>query len=630
MRLITCIISFAATAIVGLAAPVDLSPPATMLGHADERGQLRYVINLGSIYFSDGGALPLRLDFSSARAGEEKSPAGWDGWFCGALQARAEFYGGNEYLRVTLLCAKQLYMKRDSKNAARYVSQDGSWIATITGNVILVERVDSWQLRFVDGDIVSLRTDAGGEFAWVRQNGKLFAIREKGSEAVPAKIEWKDGRIAAIQTVERRYTFTYANEDGKEEDGGFLSQIQWPRSSAAQAQYSFVQSANSLRVQRDALRPLQFTWDAETKRLTTDGLHIYKLEQPNTKNKEQGTKNKEPSTKNPKLLLMTDSRGETIGRSVDSQSGRTRIRYADGHEMIIYRITRHGSMFGAIGRVDYLAGEEKFTLLRNHFDSIGRVSKRTWLGSPFMLKGYAGGRYDAAFNPQKSFEPSRPTATIDRLREKKPVEIQFAYSGLGLLRSIRVGDEEVVKTEHDAKGNVTRRWVKGRFEEKVSVGNLKLENGEEKLENRNSKSGDGKGPRVREVWLLAGEVSPSRELSKSERTLLLREELDSNGNVLERSAADGRRTERRYDDNGRLVYEKIWAPDGKSGISERRLSYDDTNRRATETITNLLTTRSEHFGYILTPGGELTARQKIAEQQAKTQTSPSSQQNEES
>jgi len=443
------------------AAPVDLSPPPNALGYADANGNLKAVYKFGEIRFSDGFVLPLRFDFSSERSVElgknkARSPFGWAGWHCGPLESSAEFYGGKKFIRATLLCSKILFLEQSKDDPNTYHSLGGSWTGKVEGDLLSVTRADGWDLRFQAGQVSSLRTDSGLLIEWQRDDkGRLLAIREKGQPLSGISLQWAAGpdqapRVAAILGGEKPLaSFTYRDDAGAAKDSkdsppvaGSLSAV---TNEASRSGFKFLQKEDSLHLEDQSGRTRLFTWNPANGRLQNDGMNRYRT---------LGSKT-DPAA--PKIIEMTNPKGETMARTLDDQGGETVI-YPGQRSVTTTKFPQGSPAYGQIHQmienVQQPKGEpdQKLVLMENTFDEEGKLIKRSWRGDPVKYKSYDYGRIEPVLIPDHA-------TLFDVEEEKSPAKeeplrvIEYGYDAQKRHVSTLLNGKEVFPKD----GRIARR-----------------------------------------------------------------------------------------------------------------------------------------------------------------------------
>ncbi len=186
------------------AAPVSLTPPDTVLGWAGRDGELVYNITLREADFGDSVRVPVRFTFRSND--NSVSSAGWDGWFSGAIEARAIREEGAKWT-VNLLCNKTMYFVPVTAAAGdppaegeAFTSADGEWSAIYTDDdeVFRMSRWDGWELEFREGRIDHCITDSGKRLDWnYGQSDRLTSVSTPGLGAI-ITVAWNGSAVSGI------------------------------------------------------------------------------------------------------------------------------------------------------------------------------------------------------------------------------------------------------------------------------------------------------------------------------------------------------------------------------------------------------------------------------------------------
>jgi len=192
MKLVRWIIAGAMCA-TGWANSVDLSPPAGIIGYADNRGRALYNVEFEGVDAGDGVKLPFRFIFQSGI--NAASNYQWSGWQVPIIEANLKEIARG-YFQVTLPCGKKLnfsFPTEMTSNAGTYCfqeasvgSQDGSWMALLgngfpvglgssqlynfgsgaSNTSFTITRWDGWSLNYLGGLLHQLTTDTGKVINW--------------------------------------------------------------------------------------------------------------------------------------------------------------------------------------------------------------------------------------------------------------------------------------------------------------------------------------------------------------------------------------------------------------------------------------------------------------------------------
>ena len=537
------------------AAPVDLTPPKNSLGYADEQGYFRNVQRFGSIRFSDGFELPLRFEFWSGRVGGEDpelSDFGWHGWHCGPLESVAEYYGGEKYLRLTLLCAKVLFLEQSADDATEYRTLDGAWTGIIDSEkkTVRVSRGDGWELLFENQRIASLRTDTGMQIEWQRDDqGRLLAVRESGGDedAAPAlKVEWRDGTptsgsVDALVVSGRHYVLRFDGEG----DQRSLAAVVWRDRDAVHG-VEFQQDRSRLQITGRDGSIRRFDWNPATGRLRSDGLNSYRVLSAEGR---------------PRRIEMTTSTGEVLAHQIDSGRGRGRFLDADGSETVIHRVTGGGPTHGFISHIELIDAGRPVTVLRNHFDADGRLVARDWMGQPRWLENFSGGRVEPPLFPNREVIYK---TDLYAGADTPLVRIDYRLDGDGRHTATEIDGQPMVTIRYAADGYYSDYRIAGRFQ-------------------RKRKMIDAGGSETRLVIPGVTDVPfgylESGDSSITER-LIVRERRDAADRPIERQLLDGSTLHLDYHpQTGRPKHEWVIARDAETKITESTFVYRPDGRK---------------------------------------------------
>ena len=428
------------------AAPVDLTPPKNALGYTDKDGYLRVVYKFGDLRFSDGFTLPIRFDFSSARV-DEGSEFGWPGWHCGPFEAIADFYGGNEYVKVTLLCSKTLFLKRVADDPATYLSLDGAWTGKVSGEDFSVSREDGWDLQFHKKRVARLRTDSGLVIEWLRDGqGRLAAIREKDDPNSGMSLEWDHEKARVIGcAVEKKEALRFQYD----EKGHLANVYPLPQPNP----YRFIQKPGSLRITTPRGKNRLFEWNPQTGKLRSDGLNEYRV-LVDKKDRSKGRR-----------IVMTNAKGEQMSRQIDAGKGLTRLIYPSGREIATTRFAGDGPNVGKIRKMEEVLkgpdGQPRFVLLMsNTYSSRGELLERLWRGNPIQYKLYHEGKVEPALLPKASVEYPILEEQNTEMEELRKISYDFEESRH---TSTAVNGKIALEIKYDSRGREILFELPGRF-----------------------------------------------------------------------------------------------------------------------------------------------------------------------
>jgi len=564
------------------AAPVDLTPPRNSLGYSDKDGKFRYVERFGQLRFSHDFVIPLRFEFWTGRSAQEAgSSFGWDGWHCGPLESTVKPYGGDRILEITLLCAKRLYLNRDPADPNLFHSFDREWTGQTDKDRFQVSREAGWELVFLNEQVETLRTDRGAMIRWVRDEaGKLLKIVEEGAETPALEVRWKGGDSASglveALVMPDRTIAVEVRPDRKSDRS--LFQVSWPEGETLQ-EVRMERSANSLDMTRRLGAVRRFEWDGETGRIRTDGINTYEVAV-----EDEGSA----------TIRMVNASGEEQTRRYDDASQATVVTRPDGFVSALYRVAEKEPGASGVDRIEFGEGAEAKVVMRNYYDSAGRIVRREWGGKPDGLTGYRGGRVEPALNPNPTVV--YPVADeADAAAEVTLTTVTFDYDEEGRHIASRVGDQVALRLSYGANGKVVRAERVGRF---IRTYDYAEETITETLEL---------------PWLAAGPYgfieSGDPELTED---VVVRKETLLSGPVLSELYLDGSSRRFAYDDRGRYLSEERYGRDVSKPVLSIQYVYSPDGAKVGEIEDNRLTGKTSYFQRAIRTDGLWDLRQKVA------------------
>ncbi len=558
------------------AAPVDLTPPRNVLGYADENGYFRIIQRYGEIKFSDGFDLPLRFEFWTGRsAAESKSAFGWDGWHCGPLESTADFYGGNRYLKATLLCAKVLFLEKSDTEENTYYTLNKSWKGVVTGDLISISREDGWDLRFVTGKVSSLRTDSGILITWHRGvDGKLDRIAQTNPDAADSlKVIWNEDRTIARQLIlpDETLDFSY---DHTSPPARVMKVSLTDKRETRTMTWRLIPDALEITEFDGVIR--RFDWTLDKKQLVSDGLNRYKVRQAD----DQST-----------IVEMETATGKSLSRQSDVGKGITIATDASGVTHRIHRIADDSVTHRFISHIDRLVGEKYILVMKNTYDKHGTLIERQWLGSPFMYRSFVEGKVEECLTPEREVTfHSDPLVDLETYST-----IKYSFDPLGNHTETTVNGEAAILAKWDPQSRLLYYRAGTRFEQHYSY----LEDG--------SKVESVKIPGVTDRkfgFLNAPDESITAEL-------VIEKTLDTKGRLVKKRLLDQTTHTYTYDDLERMRSLKITAGDGKTLVTETSYVYQPQNHTALMIEKDHMNGETRYYELAFEPNGKFKKGKRI-------------------
>jgi YD repeat-containing protein len=356
--------------------PVDLSSPGDSIGAADLFGYLRIWREIDQVDFGGGLKLPLRIQFSSGRAGS--SPYLGAGWQVPLLESQESLVRPN-LLKVTLICGRTMYLRRSIADQSHFKSLDGQWSGIVSGDDFVLSRNDGWALNFKAGKLVSMKTDTNRVIDWVldRPDSSIVSeLREEGSTEVPFHVLYGlDNNPNGFSVNGKTYKFNLdkrpevAVVNGLRLINGFDPSLStWTFPSGKRETYEFAVNQKSLipnlqMTDQDG-KISEFSWDPISKHILSDGVWNYKV---------GGT----PDPLQVPPIHMADATGNTQALIINQKQGTTERISSDGEDIITYTFLSPGPLYGKLRKLDQVKGGKTQTILTASYDETGRLFRST-------------------------------------------------------------------------------------------------------------------------------------------------------------------------------------------------------------------------------------------------------------
>ncbi len=547
------------------AAPVDLTPPRNSIGYADKDGYFRIVERFGQIRFSNDFLIPLRFEFWTGREGDDSvSPYGWDGWHCGPLESTIENYGGEKFLRATLLCAKHLYLEKDATDPTVYRSVDRSWEGHEDGERIRVSRNDGWELVFHKGVVESLRTDRGALIHWVRsESGRLLKIEEEG-EAIPALVvKWKgddpnSGLVDKLILPDRVISVDVRRTPGADRSHFGVS---WPQGEAV-AKVVMDRTSSSLEMVKKSGMIRRFEWDAETRMIRSDGINSYTVE---------------ASEGSGSTISMVNRSGVSQSRRYDNANSAVIVKTPEGVTNTLFRLAVPVPGSPGIDRIEVGDEPGAQVVLRNIYNDSGLIERREWRGKPSEWSGYRGGKIEPELEPDP--EVTYPISGLKAVSDSGVMTIiEFGFDEKRRHITTRVGNTVVLRKEYSIDGKVVAIERIGRFTRRFTYESEKVTEALELPEIGG------------EPYAFVG----GDDESVTEDLVVFRE-FTTDGRITFERYLDGSSRRYSYDANGRSMRDERFGRDASNPALSIQYVYSPDGGRVGEIEEDLLTGKTSYF-----------------------------------
>ncbi|HRQ88884.1 MAG TPA: hypothetical protein PLA50_08810 [Bacteroidia bacterium] len=232
-------------------------------------------------------------------------------------------------------------------------------------------------------------------------------------------------------------------------------------------------------------------------------------------------------------------------------------------------------------------------MMRNHYDSAGRVMRREWAGDPVGWTGYRGGRIEPALDPSSEATYPLPEGAAPTVDAPLAV-VSFDYDNEGRHVASRVGDQVVLRLDYGPEGKVVRAERTGRFVRAWSYADDKVV---ETLE----LPGLPEGP-----YGFVGSSDPGVT-----GDLVVRRESVPGGPALLEVYLDGTSRRLSYDGRGRLSGEERFGRDASSPALSIRYVYSPDGSRVGEIEDNRLGGKTSYYQRPVQADGLWGHREKV-------------------
>jgi hypothetical protein len=262
---------------------LDWTLPTNHFDGVEEHGYVSYWEKIGEADLGDGLVIPVNINFNSHR--EASSPYLGKGWTVALLESHVEPLDENN-MKVIMPDGWNFYFQRDG-NAETWHGNAG-WVGQTNDTVFTITAPCGWRIKFDGGKIQEIDSNKnrvltykynGPVAAEVDVDGKAF-LRVESSPATsrPEDILVGSQRIG-ISLAQRPQVMTKLTENLVTGFDPSLSQLQWPDGGKEIFAFGTVDKTldpTLAIVHRDQTQR-NFTWDATTRQIKTDGEWAYQL-----------------------------------------------------------------------------------------------------------------------------------------------------------------------------------------------------------------------------------------------------------------------------------------------------------------------------------------------------------------
>jgi hypothetical protein len=261
---------------------LDWTLPQAHFEGVDEQGYVSYWEKIGQADLGDGLIIPVHINFNSHR--EASSPTLGKGWMLPLLESHVEPVDENTLHVIMPDGWTFLFLRNGNTETWR---GNAGWAGETDGARFTITAPCGWRVKFDSGKIQEIDTPKNRTIA-IKYNGPApveadidntpFVQVEQNTATGVAQAITIGGQKIAISQAQRPRIQTVL---GKTLITGFdpaLSALQWPDGKKETFDFSTPQSLTpTLVITRPGQSPRNFTWDAATSRIKTDGQWAYCL-----------------------------------------------------------------------------------------------------------------------------------------------------------------------------------------------------------------------------------------------------------------------------------------------------------------------------------------------------------------
>jgi hypothetical protein len=400
---------------------LDWRLPHVHFEGVEEHGYVAYWEKIGEADLGDRLVIPVYINFNSHR--EASSPTLGKGWIVPLLESHVEPLDENS-MKVVMPDGWTFTFYRNG-NTETWRGNAG-WVGETNNTIFTITAPCGWRIKFDQGKIQQIE-NGGSRALTYRYNGGVATEVDEGGKPVvqvegsPATGIATDivigGRKIDIAQAQRPRVVTKLNQNFIAGFDQSLSQLHWP--DGRTETFAFGTDKDlwpTLAIAETAQPDRDFTWNAETRQIKSDGTWTYHLQ---------------PVGDHLRFDRMS-SGGQSESYEADDGKGMTMEKLANGPEIVTYRFT-NGLLAGRIRKMAEQNGRAQKALYTASYYPTGRLMRelvypdrlRTYAESGKLLKETEGKEilYEQDFD-----ERGRLTHILDPGRQ---IEVKRIYDAQG-------------------------------------------------------------------------------------------------------------------------------------------------------------------------------------------------------
>ena len=323
-------VGFALGSSCAMGCGLDWTLPVGHFEGVEEHGYVAYWEKIGQVDLGDGLVIPVNIGFNSHR--EASSPTLGKGWIVALLESHVEPIDENSMNVIMPDGWTFLFYRNGNTETWR---GNAGWIGETNNTVFTITAPCGWRVKFDQGKIQEIDTNTnrvltyrynGGVATDVYEGDKAFVhIESNISTGVPSDILIGEQKIDITQ-AQRPQVVTKLNMNFVTGFDQSLNELQW--AGGQKETFAFGTDKNlipSLTITHADQTSRTFTWDADTRRIKTDGEWVYNLP--------------EATSEASIALLRTNRSGQIESYENGITPGVESEQYLDGTKIKITRFT---------------------------------------------------------------------------------------------------------------------------------------------------------------------------------------------------------------------------------------------------------------------------------------------------
>jgi hypothetical protein len=353
---------------------LDWTLPTNHFDGVEEHGYVSYWEKIGEADLGDGLVIPVNINFDSHR--EASSPYLGKGWMVALLESHVEPLDENN-VKVIMPDGWNFYFQRDG-NAETWHGNAG-WKGETNNTVFTITAPCGWRIKFDGGKIQEIDSNKNRVLSYkyegpvateVDVDGKPFVRVDNNSTSGAAQDVVIGVQKVDITFAQRPRVMTKLTENLVTGFDPCLSQLAWGDGKKEKFNFDTDKSLNpTLAVDLGKSATLNFTWDAETRRILTDDCWTYHVT-PGTGGEIYPT------------IARRDRNGATESWQIDLGIGQEITKHLDGMTVVRSWFTT-GKLAGKVRKLQLLGSDGKVTAeTTTSYNEDGQVIRQLTTGLP--------------------------------------------------------------------------------------------------------------------------------------------------------------------------------------------------------------------------------------------------------